>query len=188
MINQTSDADWFALLRQGEEDAFDHFYEVYYVSLVRYADGITGDEAEAEDIAIEAFMGLCKEASSLESPDHLRNFLYLVVKRRALDYLRRQKRLKTCMQLYLKEEGPGGIYPDPDMEFEILKEAVLEELDKVAEEVLSPELMKVFLLNQRKRMPAAEIALVLGKSPHTVSKQLGRIRELLVEHLDWKNI
>jgi RNA polymerase sigma factor (sigma-70 family) len=62
--------------------------------LVRYAERLTGDLETARDVVQEAFLRLCREDRA-DVEDHLAQWLYTVCRRRALDVMKKESRMKV---------------------------------------------------------------------------------------------
>lgn len=185
MIPENSEQQWFISLLQDEEAALNYFFQTYSPALLGYVCRIVnGDTAEAEEIISSAFLDLWDIRQTLESPEHLKNRLYLMVTRKALSHLRKQKTLSARQQqwmaVYGKEEADT-----PDLrDTELLKAMVLQEINGRA--ATFPRACKqVFDLFYREGKQVNEIAAQLGISPQTVynqlSKAVGILREMLRE-------
>ena len=66
---------------------------LYEGRLVRFATRITGDVEQARDVVQEAFLRL--HAQNGSRPDNVQAWLYTVCRRRALDVLRKETRMKS---------------------------------------------------------------------------------------------
>src|SRR5215471_9898309 len=83
MTHQTADAGlWF----QGVVSRYEG-------PLVRYATGITGDLEQARDVVQDAFLRL--HSQNGDRPDNVQAWLYTVCRRRALDILRKENRMRA---------------------------------------------------------------------------------------------
>jgi len=80
---------------EGERSKFQEVYEKNYTVLRDLALGMTRDPHRAEEFVHDAFVKLInhKEKLMTESERVVRGFLFLVLRRSILDYLRRQKRI-----------------------------------------------------------------------------------------------
>jgi RNA polymerase sigma-70 factor (ECF subfamily) len=65
----------------------------YEGPLVRYAAGITGNVEQARDVVQDAFLRLHNQNGN--RPDNVQAWLYTVCRRRALDIVRKETRMKT---------------------------------------------------------------------------------------------
>ena len=93
----TKDTDWIASA-----------LKEYERPLTRYAAHILGDVERAREVVQDTFLKLCRQDQSRLS-DHLAQWLYSVCRNRALDVLRKEKRMTALgeAQLNLPVHGPG---------------------------------------------------------------------------------
>lgn len=79
----------------GDESAFDELQSLYWNHLVFFIDGYVRDTAAAEDIAIEVFVYLLLHKHAYNPKYSLRSWLFTVARSKALNHLRRQKKIRT---------------------------------------------------------------------------------------------
>ena len=93
----TKDTDWIASA-----------LEEYERPMMRYAANILGDVERAREVVQDTFMKLCRQDRS-RLRDHLAQWLYSVCRNRALDVLRKEKRMTALgeAQFNLPAHGPG---------------------------------------------------------------------------------
>ncbi len=93
---------------EGERSRFTLLYEKYRYLLWYVANGILHDKDLAEDAVQEAFLTLARhmaQAGDADSP-RTKRFLVTIVKSRAIDMLRREKRVET--DEYEEQKGDAG--------------------------------------------------------------------------------
>jgi len=91
--DQNSDDFLFDSIRSGNIEAYEGLFKKYYLSMCMVACRIVGDEDIAKDIAQEVFIRLWEKRETYDfevTPDI---FLYVAVKNRCFDYLRKQKKM-----------------------------------------------------------------------------------------------
>jgi RNA polymerase sigma-70 factor (ECF subfamily) len=93
----TKDTDWIAEVLQE-----------YERPLTRYATHILRDVERAREVVQDTFLKLCRQNRS-RLHDHLAQWLYSVCRNRALDVLRKEKRMTALgeAQLNMPARGPG---------------------------------------------------------------------------------
>ena len=93
----TKDTDWIAAV-----------LEEYERPLTRYAAHILRDVERAREVVQDTFLKLCRQNKS-RLHDHLAQWLYSVCRNRALDVLRKEKRMTALgeAQFNLPAHGPG---------------------------------------------------------------------------------
>jgi RNA polymerase sigma-70 factor (ECF subfamily) len=88
------------------------FFELYRPMALRFARGLTGDEATAEDLLQEAARELFERVRdgrlALDSAAHLRNYYFRAVRNRAVSALRRAGRARIA-----EGDPERGAAPDP---------------------------------------------------------------------------
>lgn len=72
-------------------ESFRQLYSRYYKALMLYAMKMTEDEETAEDIVQNVFLHLWENREIFDDENVVRNFLYLSVRRRAIDHARHVK-------------------------------------------------------------------------------------------------
>ena len=80
-------------MTRGESGAFAELYEKYRTRLHQYALSLVRSRMEAEDVVHDVFVGLAKQASEGHTPRELSAYLYVSVRNRCLDRLRRKPEL-----------------------------------------------------------------------------------------------
>jgi len=92
----TKDTDWIASALEEHEHP-----------LTRYAAHILGDAERAREVVQDTFLKLCRQNRS-RLRDHLAQWLYSVCRNRALDVLRKEKRMTglSDAQYNLPDRGP----------------------------------------------------------------------------------
>jgi RNA polymerase sigma-70 factor (ECF subfamily) len=78
-------------LRDKDPAAFDAVYTRYYRQMCLFANSLLKDEAEAKDVASDAFMKLWEIKAAFTGMTHVEGFLCLKVKHSAIDRLRSRK-------------------------------------------------------------------------------------------------
>jgi RNA polymerase sigma factor (sigma-70 family) len=123
------DADLVALVRAGREDAFTAVVERYRERLLAFARRLlrgTGHDADdvVQDALIRAYNGLRATGNEM----HLRPWLYMIVRNRAMDDLRRPARVAAELD-EVAHLAPVSDASDPAVraaERELLREVVAE--------------------------------------------------------------
>jgi RNA polymerase sigma-70 factor (ECF subfamily) len=85
------DAELIAGMSRGEPEAFAELYQTYRTRLHQYALSLTRSRMEAEDVVHDVFVGLARQASQGRMPRELSAYLYVSVRNRSMDRLRRKR-------------------------------------------------------------------------------------------------
>lgn len=87
------DAELIAGMIRGESGAFAELYQKYRARLHQYALSLIRSRMEAEDVVHDVFVGLAKQASAGRMPRELSAYLYVSVRNRCVDRMRRKPEL-----------------------------------------------------------------------------------------------
>ena len=78
-------------LKQGDHDSYEILFRLYYARFVNFADAIIKDRNAAKDIVQEAFIKVWVSRAKLDENQLLQNYIYVIVKRLIMNYLRDHK-------------------------------------------------------------------------------------------------
>jgi RNA polymerase sigma-70 factor (ECF subfamily) len=152
-------------------EGFDEFYRGTYARLLRYAYGLTGDAAEAQDLAHEAYARAWARWRRLSGYDDPEGWLRLVVNRLSTDRWRELRQVRN----WWERTPPPPPVPPPSDDVVVLVEAMRE-----LPENHRRALVLYYLLDQ----PVADIAKEIGAAPGTIKSWLSRGRAALAARLD----
>jgi len=109
------DAHLITQLRQRNEDAFIALVEQYHTSLVRLANIYVNDEAVAEDVAQETWLGVIKGLDRFEGRSSLKTWIFTILTNRAKTRAQREKRtlpFSALEALDFLEPGEPSVDPE----------------------------------------------------------------------------
>jgi RNA polymerase sigma-70 factor (ECF subfamily) len=158
---------------RGEEQALAVLYEDFHPTLSYYAYSFLKNRSMAEEIASNALVKTWKMHWKLDSYGAIRAYLYKVVQRDSLAYLRAEKRRSI---LHEKAQLPDITTETP---FEKLVRSELYHLLRTALKALSPGNQKVIAMYFLEDKNTNEIARELNLHPSTVKTQKTRGLEAL---------
>ena len=75
----------------GHHDSYEALFKLYYAKFVNFADAILRNRTVAKDIVQEAFIRIWLNKSNLNENQSLENYIYVIVKRLVLNYIRDTK-------------------------------------------------------------------------------------------------
>lgn len=166
MVTKLNDSDIIRGLSSNDQRAFDALFDLLYSPLRYFAQGITQDSAEAEDIVIRAFHVFWNMRERFDSIINIRAFFYVTVKNDSFDYLkskgRREQHEAQFQQRVWETEADAGLK---------LSEAELLERIHQKIERLPRRCREIFILTYIEGMKAGEIAKFLNISTSTVTTQ-----------------
>jgi RNA polymerase sigma-70 factor (ECF subfamily) len=161
------------LARSGDEQAFEQLVLVHQARVYSLALRLTGQRADAEDVAQDVFVQLYVALAQVSSAAHLKHWLLRAVTYRAIDRLRQQARQGSQVSLATTTDVPPGLRSeateDP-LAATLLRRLLME---------LQPDARAVLVLRFQEDLDPAEISTVLGMPVNTVKSHLRRSIEWL---------
>jgi len=136
--------------------------DAYQAPLVRYATHITGDLDLARDVVQDTFLRLWKQKKD-KVEGHLAQWLFTVCRNRALDVLRKEKRMKRMTGTSNREPVSSAPGPAQLLERRETLNRVLRALDS-----LPPREQEVLRLKFQNGLSYREIAATVGISVSNV--------------------
>jgi RNA polymerase sigma factor (sigma-70 family) len=163
-LDLSREPDLLEAVRAGEARAFSLVHGAYHRRLIGYAYNMVASLENAEDIVAEAFYQLFVARAGMKNLGHVRRFLFMVTKNKAVDWVRARRvraRMIGSGLVDLSGEaaetdeslvaGPGAMHRIYD-----------------AVEGLPRKCREVFKLYFYEEMSTAEIAALLKLNPQTV--------------------
>ena len=151
---------------------FQDLYESYAPHVYRFAFGLSGDRAEAEDITAETFVRAWVRSGAIRT-ETLKAYLFAIARNLFLERRRKGQRVVALPD--------DAIYPDPAPGPDRQAESRFE-LERVGRYLQTlPEVDRAaFVLRVQHGLPYAEIARVLGISPSAARVKVHRVRKKLL--------
>lgn len=150
---------------------FEGLFRYSFRPMCLYALHYLGEVELAEDLVQECFVSLWEKLEQGTEVSNRRSYLYMTVRNRCLDHLRR----KGIPTESLKPYDTYGIIDDDDAQERSQREARL----WTAIDSLPPKCREVFILSKRDGLKYEEIAQELGLSVNTVRNQISKALEVL---------
>ncbi len=180
----------FEQAKAGSRIAFDRLQETLDPSVRRFVRRLVGISEAEDDIVQDAFLALYMNLEGLESSEHLRPFLFRVVRNRCYDTLRRQGRFQF-VPLDAASEGsavaPSFLtdrrkQPDEELHWRLLYAEVQKAIDRL------PEIQRqAIILYCEENLTYAQIAEAMGTDIGTIKSRIfyGRknLRNLLTPEI-----
>lgn len=159
-------------IRNGDVNAFNHLFRTYYPMLCAYAHKYVSVE-DAEECVQDAMLWLWENKEELVIQSSLSNYLFAIVRHRALNRIARQE-IKCRAEAYFYEEMQE-LTESPDF-YQI--EELTRHIRK-AIETLPESYREVFVMHRFKEMTYKDIATALGISPKTVDYRIQQALKIL---------
>ena len=149
--------------REGNKEAFRVVYDLMVRPLTYFVENIIHSEPDAEDIVANAFYKLFHSRVGMKSYDHIKRWLYVIVRNESIDYLRLKTRQRESQyDLAYLETGV-----EEQIETERVRTILLQDIHKEIEKL--PRQRKVILrLYFFEQKSTSEIAEIMQLSPQTV--------------------
>lgn len=175
MANTINETNIIAALQQGDNQAFTWLFDEYYSALRYFAQCLTDDSQEAQDIVLRVFNSFWNLRQNFNSLINIKAFLYVSVRNNCLSFLRYRKRQEEHKKDY--QEHLLSVLPE-ETERLIMKADLLQKI--YAEIQHLPERCRlIFQLTYLEGLKADEIAEQLNITVSTVTSQRARAIQLL---------
>ncbi len=155
----------------GDASAFDGIVREYRLPLTFFIDRYVNDTAAAEDIAVDVFMYVLAEPKRYNFRVSLKTYLFMLGRSRAVDYIRRRKRLTA-----LDEIGEGA--EEASLEELVLKDEIKLRVNK-AMAALPQEMRLAVHLVYFEGLSYEETAKVMKKNKKQVDNLIYRAKKEL---------
>ncbi len=161
-------------LKKRHSHAMNYLFKRHFKPLCYFAWQLTGNKAEAEDIAGEVFLKLWRKHNDFDSLRNIKAFLYIATRNACFDYLKHVQRKTASHEelLYLAESSEEYIHS------RVIKSEILHSI-LFEIETLPPVRKQIFKLIYLENMTTAEIATRLNITADTVRVQKARALNLL---------
>lgn len=173
-VNNPSNGDLLAALRNGDERALDQIFHDHYAYLCRAVYRVLPDAVMAEDLVQEVFLELWRKRAQLNISQSLRAYLRRAAINRTLNYIRDQKLVvddEAAMPIHLSSQESNALQQ--------LQAEELEDHLKLAIDRLPERCRLVFGLSRFEGLSNKEIATQLSVSIKTVENQMTKALKLL---------
>src|ERR1700744_3754176 len=143
------------LFREGDKESFRWIYDRMVRPLTYFVENIIFSHADAEDIVANAFYKLFHARAGMKSYEHVKRWLYVIVRNESIDYLRLRTRQKDSRSdiAYLET----GV--EESMETERVKtvvfQSVLEEIEKLPRQ--RKTILRLYFFEQKTTLEIAEM-------------------------------
>ena len=171
--------------QEGDMFAFRALVDLYKEQAVRIAYSITGNLADAQDVAQDAFIRVYRNISTFNFNSQFSTWIYRIVVNLCRDFLRKKSRLGLVLndnnQAWPAEERIKD-EKNPDPAKNLLNKELKVKIDNAL--ILLPEKQQiVFSLKYKKDMKIREIAELLGVSKSSVKMHLFRATDKMQKNL-----
>ena len=149
--------------REGNKEAFRLVYDQMVRPLSYFVENIIHSQVDAEDIVANAFYKLFHARANMRSFEHIKRWLYVIVRNESIDYLRAKTRQKESQyDLSYLETGV-----EEQAETERVRTVLLQDIHKEIERLPKQRktILRLYFFEQKN---TSEIAEIMQLSPQTV--------------------
>ncbi|HEY4287966.1 MAG TPA: sigma-70 family RNA polymerase sigma factor [Puia sp.] len=148
--------------READKESFRWVYDRMARPLTYFVDNIIHSQADSEDIVANAFYKLFHARASMKSFEHVKRWLYVIVRNESIDYLRlKTKRRESQHDLAYLETGI-----DEQIETErvraVLFQGILQEIEKLPRQ--RKAILRLYFFEQKTTSEIAEMMQLNGQT------------------------
>jgi RNA polymerase sigma-70 factor (ECF subfamily) len=164
----------FKKIKEGDIEAFESLFRLYYEPLCRYAYQWVENMESAEEIVQNLFYILWKERQNLQIFTSVNGYLYRSVKNKSLQYLEHLRVREAYQTMYAENTVTETVSPQEELEYKELEQQIEDTLHHLPE-----RRQKIFRMNRVEGKKYSEIAQELHISVKTVEAEISKtLREL----------
>ena len=167
-----------ARARRGDADAFEQLVAAYRNQVFRLALRMCGNEADADEVAQEAFLSAWKGLPNFRGESRFSTWLYQLTTHAAIDLLRREKRQAAAEDIDGITAADDGLSPQQQVERAETRREVRSALMQLPEEYRT-----ALVLREIQQLSYEEIAQATGAKSGTIKSRISRGRGLLRKFL-----
>ena len=167
-----------ARARRGDADAFEQLVAAYRNQVFRLALRMCGNEADADEVAQEAFLSAWKGLPNFRGESRFSTWLYQLTTHAAIDLLRREKRQAAAEDIDEITAADDGPSPQQQVERTETQREIRSALMQLPEEY-----RQVLLLRFMQELSYEEIGRALKLPVGTVKSRLNRAKAQLKDIL-----
>ena len=167
-----------ARARRGDADAFEQLVTAYRNQVFRLALRMCGNEADADEVAQEAFLSAWKGLPNFRGESRFSTWLYQLTTHAAIDLMRREKRQAAAEDIDEITAADDGPSPQQQVERTETQREIRSALMQLPEEY-----RQVLLLRFMQELSYEEIGRALKLPVGTVKSRLNRAKAQLKDIL-----
>jgi RNA polymerase sigma-70 factor (ECF subfamily) len=149
--------------REGNKEAFRLIYDRMVRPLTYFVENIIHSQVDAEDIVANAFYKLFHARTGMRSYEHVKRWLYVIVRNESIDYLRAKTRQKESQYDLAYLETGVEEYAETERVRTILLQDIHKEIERLPKQ--RKTILRLYFFEQKN---TSEIAEMMQLSPQTV--------------------
>ena len=171
-IDRKTDAELYKEFLNGKEEAFNNIIRKYRKPLISFIMRFIKNIEVAEDIAQDTFVYVLINKTEYDFKYSLKTYLYTIAKCRAINYLKRERKVVSYDEAYTREKEE--VYIDEDLIKEENKKEIYEAIGK-----LKKSYQIVIYLKDIEGLKYKEISRILNKTVPQLKMMTHRARKSL---------
>ena len=171
-IDRKTDAELYKEFLNGNEEAFNNIIRKYRKPLISFISRLVKSVEVAEDIAQDTFVYVLMNKTEYDFKYSLKTYLYTIAKCRAINYLKRERKVVSYDEAYMREKEET--YIDEDLIKEENKKEIYEAIGK-----LKKSYQIVIYLKDIEGLKYKEISRILNKTVPQLKMMTHRARKSL---------
>ena len=171
-IDRKTDAELYKEILNGKEEAFNNIIRKYRKPLISFIMRFIKNIEVAEDIAQDTFVYVLINKTEYDFKYSLKTYLYTIAKCRAINYLKRERKVVSYDEAYMREKEET--YIDEDLIKEENKKEIYEAIGK-----LKKSYQIVIYLKDIEGLKYKEISRILNKTVPQLKMMTHRARKSL---------
>lgn len=162
------------LLREGNAQAFEKVFRLYFKSLHSYAYTFMKDDELAEEIVQNVFCRIWEKRNQLKTDGSLKAYLYRSVHNESLNHLKQQKNRVNLQVLYSNANEESTSLASEKIMLTELGTHIQQALNELPEQCRT-----IFQMSRFEQLKYQQIADQLNLSIKTVENQMGKALKIL---------
>ncbi|MDR1880503.1 MAG: RNA polymerase sigma-70 factor [Tannerellaceae bacterium] len=167
-------------IKEGDIQAFEAVFHLYYSPLCLYAVGITGGMEAAKGIVQEVFYVFWKEREGIRIFHSIKNYLYGAVRNRSLQYCEHREVCSRHREAVLANHSEAASSDPQDLlEYKELQDIIMRALGKLPQRRL-----RIFRMHRFAGKKYEEIAAELSLSVKTIEAEMSKALQTLRKEVE----
>ena len=171
-IDRKTDAELYKEFLNGNEEAFNNIIRKYRKPLISFISRLVKSVEVAEDIAQDTFVYVLINKTEYDFRYSLKTYLYTIAKCRAINYIKRERKIVAYDETYMRENEES--YIDEDLIKEENKKEIYNAIKK-----LKKSHQVVIYLKEIEGFKYKEISRILNKTVPELKMTAHRARKSL---------
>jgi len=173
MANNAFNIELINKIKQGDEQAFEQLFKLYFERLYHFANSILKDASLAKDIVQEVYIKFWEKRKVIE-PINIESFLYRLVRNQCISHIRHIKVINNTKQSLADIKNIEELYRIDfvrDEPYLVIEKELEKEIEGVIAD-LPPRCREVFLMSRVDGLKNKEIAEQLDMRVKNVEKHI----------------